>query len=55
MRPSSQRFISMCRYCRIIHNGKVVAHGTPTNLIQNIEAKNAYFGDHLKLVNQYCE
>jgi len=29
----------------IIHNGKVIAHGTPTNLIQNIEAKNAYFGN----------
>jgi|TARA_B110001452_G_C15191026_1_gene413552 lipopolysaccharide export system ATP-binding protein len=32
----------------IIHNGKVVAHGTPTNLIQNIEAKNAYFGDSFR-------
>ena len=29
----------------IIHNGKVVAQGTPSNLIQNIDAKNAYFGD----------
>ena len=27
----------------IIHNGKVVAHGTPSSLIQNIEAKNVYF------------
>ena len=26
----------------IIHNGKVVAQGTPTNLIQNIDARNAY-------------
>ena len=34
----------------IIHNGKVVAQGTPTNLIQNIEAKNAYFGDSFKIV-----
>ena len=25
----------------IIHNGKVVAHGTPNRLIQNIEARNA--------------
>tara|TARA_B100001057_G_scaffold374488_1_gene379117 strand:- start:5261 stop:6037 length:777 start_codon:yes stop_codon:yes gene_type:complete len=33
----------------IIHNGKVVAHGTPTNLIQNIDAKNAYFGDSFKI------
>ena len=29
----------------IIHNGKVVAQDTPANLIQNIEAKKAYFGE----------
>ena len=34
----------------IIHNGKVVAQGTPTNLIQNIDAKNAYFGESFKIV-----
>ena len=33
----------------IIHNGKVVAEGTPTNLIQNIEAKNVYFGESFKI------
>ena len=33
----------------IIHNGKVVAHGTPSNLIQNIDAKNVYFGDSFKI------
>ena len=33
----------------IIHNGKVVAHGTPSSLIQNIEAKNVYFGDSFKI------
>ena len=33
----------------IIHNGKVVAQGTPTNLIQNIDAKNAYLGDSFKI------
>ena len=33
----------------IIHNGKVVAEGTPTSLIQNIEAKNAYFGESFKI------
>jgi len=32
----------------IIHNGKVVAKDTPTNLINNIEAKNVYFGDSFK-------
>jgi lipopolysaccharide export system ATP-binding protein len=33
----------------IIHNGKVVAQGTPSSLIQNIEARNAYFGDSFKI------
>ena len=33
----------------IIHNGKVIAEGTPANLIQNIEAKNVYFGDSFKI------
>ena len=33
----------------IVHNGKVVAHGTPTNLIQNIDARNLYFGDSFKI------
>lgn len=32
----------------IINNGKVIAEGTPTNLINNIEAKNTYFGDSFK-------
>ena len=34
----------------IIHNGKVVAHGTPANLIENIEARNAYFGESFKII-----
>tara|TARA_B100000902_G_C27060441_1_gene788839 strand:+ start:90 stop:866 length:777 start_codon:yes stop_codon:yes gene_type:complete len=33
----------------IIHNGKVVAQGTPTNLIHNIDARKAYFGDSFKI------
>ena len=33
----------------IIHNGKVVAQDTPSNLIQNIDAKNAYFGESFKI------
>ena len=33
----------------IIHNGKVVAQGTPSNLIQNADARNAYFGDSFKI------
>ena len=41
--------LKVCDSAAIIHNGKVVAHGTPTNLIQNIDAKNAYFGDTFKI------
>ena len=33
----------------IIHNGKVVAEGTPANLIKNIDAKNVYFGDSFRI------
>ena len=33
----------------IIHNGKVIAEGTPSNLIQNVDAKNAYFGEAFKI------
>ncbi|MGL3827359.1 ATP-binding cassette domain-containing protein [Candidatus Pelagibacter communis] len=32
----------------IINNGKVIAEGTPTNLINNIEARNTYFGESFK-------
>jgi lipopolysaccharide export system ATP-binding protein len=33
----------------IINNGKVIAQDTPGVLIQNIEAKNNYFGDSFKI------
>ena len=33
----------------IIHNGRVVAQDTPTNLINNVIAKNTYFGDSFKI------
>ena len=33
----------------IIHNGRVLAQDTPSNLIHNAEAKNAYFGDSFKI------
>jgi len=32
----------------ILSNGKVVAKDTPSNLVKNINAKNAYFGDSFK-------
>ena len=32
----------------ILSNGKIVAQDTPSNLVTNINAKNAYFGDNFK-------
>ena len=33
----------------ILSNGKIVAQDTPTNLIKNINARDAYFGDSFKI------
>ena len=33
----------------IINNGRVIAQDTPSNLINNINAKNAYFGNSFKI------
>ena len=32
----------------ILNNGKIIAQDTPTNLVKDINAKNAYFGDSFK-------
>ena len=34
----------------IIDNGKVIAKGSPNNLINNDEAKNSYFGDSFRYI-----
>jgi lipopolysaccharide export system ATP-binding protein len=33
----------------ILSNGKIVAQNTPSNLVRDINAKNAYFGDSFKI------
>ena len=33
----------------VLSNGKVIAKDTPNNLIKNIDAKNAYFGDSFQI------
>ncbi len=33
----------------VLANGKVVAQDTPNNLVKNIDAQNAYFGDSFKI------
>jgi lipopolysaccharide export system ATP-binding protein len=32
----------------ILSNCKIVAQGSPNDLVNNVEAKNAYFGDTFK-------
>ena len=32
----------------ILSNGKIIAKDSPTNLVKDINAKNAYFGDSFK-------
>jgi len=32
----------------ILSDGKIIAQETPSKLVQNINAKNAYFGDNFK-------
>ncbi len=32
----------------ILNNGKIIAQDTPSNLVKNINARNAYFGDNFK-------
>ena len=32
----------------ILSNGKVIAKDTPANLVNNVNAKNAYFGESFK-------
>ena len=41
--------LKVCDTAAIIHNGKVIAQGAPADLLQNIEAKRAYFGDSFKI------
>ena len=33
----------------ILSNGKIIARDTPSNLVKDIKAKNAYFGDSFKI------
>ena len=32
----------------ILSNGKIIAEDTPSNLVKDINAKNAYFGNNFK-------
>ena len=40
--------LATCDVAMILNNGKIIAQETPSNLVKNISAKNAYFGDNFK-------
>ena len=40
--------LAVCDIAMILSNGKIIAQDTPSNLVKNINAKNAYFGDNFK-------
>ena len=40
--------LATCDLAMILNDGKIVAQDTPSNLVQNIKAKNAYFGDNFR-------
>ena len=47
------RDLLTCVDLAMVLSNRVVAKDTPNNLIKNIEAQNAYFGDSLKLINLF--
>ena len=40
--------LATCDIAMILSNGKIVAEETPSNLVKNINARNAYFGENFK-------
>ena len=41
--------LATCDIAMILSEGKIIAQETPSKLVQNINAKNAYFGDSFKI------
>ncbi len=37
--------LATCDVAMILNNGKIIAEGSPSDLVNNIEAKSAYFGE----------
>ena len=40
--------LATCDIAMILSNGKIVAEETPSNLVKDINARNAYFGENFK-------
>ena len=41
--------LATCDVAMILNNGKIIAEGSPNDLVNNIEAKSAYFGDSFSM------
>ena len=41
--------LATCDVAMILNNGKIIAEGSPSSLVNNIDAKSAYFGDSFSL------
>ena len=41
--------LQICDNAMILSNGKIIAKDTPSNLVKDIDAKNAYFGDSFNI------
>ena len=40
--------LQVCDKAMILANGKIIAQNSPSNLVNDIDAKNAYFGNSFK-------
>ena len=49
MHHQARDLLSCVDLAIVLSNGRVVAKDTPNNLIKNIDAQNAYFGDSFKM------
>lgn len=41
--------LSVCDEVYVIHNGRILEHGTPEEIVSNEEARKVYFGDTFRL------
>ena len=49
------RDLSCVDVAMILSNCKIIAQGTPKELVNNTEARNAYFGEALKSIKIKCQ
>ena len=49
MWSSGKRFTVCVDVAMILSNGKIIAEDTPSNLVKNIKAQDAYFGNDFRI------